>query len=214
MTQSFFIGYGFSGILIAFLARSNALAAILVAFFVVARGEERRHVLAQRHRHKIHRVRINPGVVHVTVNRVHRPPRLVEQTRVRAEIFSDHSPQDSQRVAECRRREDAGVEKSIVPQNSVAKGNEIVQDRAQIGHQHRRGSFVEDDAVDRQPHIESLVAQHGLVATNHIGHETETFLETGRRLGDHRGIETHTYPDGEPPAVAEPAEIHGRFITI
>jgi simple sugar transport system permease protein len=34
MTQSFFIGYGFSGILIAFLARNNALAAILVAFFV------------------------------------------------------------------------------------------------------------------------------------------------------------------------------------
>ena len=34
MTQSFFIGYGFSGILIAFLARNNALAAILVSFFV------------------------------------------------------------------------------------------------------------------------------------------------------------------------------------
>src|SRR6185503_13495073 len=33
------------------------LLLVLVAFFVVARGEERRHVLAQRHRHKIHRVR-------------------------------------------------------------------------------------------------------------------------------------------------------------
>ncbi|MCB1502663.1 MAG: ABC transporter permease [Bauldia sp.] len=34
MTQSFFLGYTFSGILIAFLARSNALIAILVAVFV------------------------------------------------------------------------------------------------------------------------------------------------------------------------------------
>ena len=34
MTQSFFLGYTFSGILIAFLARSNALIAILVAIFV------------------------------------------------------------------------------------------------------------------------------------------------------------------------------------
>jgi ABC-type uncharacterized transport system permease subunit len=34
MTQSFFLGYTFSGILIAFLARNNPLAAILVALFV------------------------------------------------------------------------------------------------------------------------------------------------------------------------------------
>jgi simple sugar transport system permease protein len=34
MTQSFFLGYTFSGILIAFLARNNALLAILVAVFV------------------------------------------------------------------------------------------------------------------------------------------------------------------------------------
>lgn len=34
MTQYFFVGYGFSGILIAFLARNNPLAAILVAFAV------------------------------------------------------------------------------------------------------------------------------------------------------------------------------------
>lgn len=34
MTQSFFVGYGFSGILIAFLARNNPLAAIVVALFV------------------------------------------------------------------------------------------------------------------------------------------------------------------------------------
>jgi general nucleoside transport system permease protein len=34
MTQSFFLGYTFSGILIAFLARSNALIAILVAVLV------------------------------------------------------------------------------------------------------------------------------------------------------------------------------------
>lgn len=34
MTQSFFLGYTFSGILIAFLARNNALLAILVAAFV------------------------------------------------------------------------------------------------------------------------------------------------------------------------------------
>ena len=34
MTQSFFLGYGFSGILIAFLSRNNPLAAILVSIFV------------------------------------------------------------------------------------------------------------------------------------------------------------------------------------
>lgn len=34
MTQSFFIGFGFSGILIAFLARNNPLAIVLVALFV------------------------------------------------------------------------------------------------------------------------------------------------------------------------------------
>ena len=34
MTQSFFVGYGFSGILIAFLARNNPIGAILVAFLV------------------------------------------------------------------------------------------------------------------------------------------------------------------------------------
>jgi simple sugar transport system permease protein len=34
MTQSFFMGYGFSGILIAFLARNNPLAAIPVAFLI------------------------------------------------------------------------------------------------------------------------------------------------------------------------------------
>lgn len=34
MTQSFFLGYGFSGILIAFLARNNPLAAIPVAFLL------------------------------------------------------------------------------------------------------------------------------------------------------------------------------------
>jgi simple sugar transport system permease protein len=34
MTQSFFVGYGFSGILIAFLARNNPLAAIPVAFLI------------------------------------------------------------------------------------------------------------------------------------------------------------------------------------
>ena len=34
MTQSFFLGYGFSGILIAFLARNNPLAAIAVALLV------------------------------------------------------------------------------------------------------------------------------------------------------------------------------------
>jgi simple sugar transport system permease protein len=34
MTQSFLLGYTFSGILIAFLARNNALLAILVAVFV------------------------------------------------------------------------------------------------------------------------------------------------------------------------------------
>lgn len=34
MTQSFFAGYGFSGILIAFLARNNPLAAIPVAFLI------------------------------------------------------------------------------------------------------------------------------------------------------------------------------------
>ena len=34
MTQSFFLGYGFSGILIAFLARNNPLAAIVVSLFV------------------------------------------------------------------------------------------------------------------------------------------------------------------------------------
>lgn len=34
MTQSFFVGYGFSGILIAFLARNNPLAVIPVAFLI------------------------------------------------------------------------------------------------------------------------------------------------------------------------------------
>ncbi len=34
LTQAFFAGYGFSGILIAFLARNNALAAVVVAFLV------------------------------------------------------------------------------------------------------------------------------------------------------------------------------------
>jgi general nucleoside transport system permease protein len=34
MTQSFFVGYGFSGILIAFLSRNNPLAAVLVSIFV------------------------------------------------------------------------------------------------------------------------------------------------------------------------------------
>ncbi len=34
MTQSFFVGYGFSGILIAFLARNNPLGAMLVGLFV------------------------------------------------------------------------------------------------------------------------------------------------------------------------------------
>jgi general nucleoside transport system permease protein len=34
MTQSFFVGYGFSGILIAFLARNNPLAAVPVAFLL------------------------------------------------------------------------------------------------------------------------------------------------------------------------------------
>ena len=34
MTQSFFLGYTFSGILIAFLARNNPIVAILVALFV------------------------------------------------------------------------------------------------------------------------------------------------------------------------------------
>jgi simple sugar transport system permease protein len=34
MTQSFFVGYGFSGILIAFMARNNPLGAVLVALFV------------------------------------------------------------------------------------------------------------------------------------------------------------------------------------
>ena len=34
LTQSFFVGYGFSGILIAFLARNNPLAAIPVAFLL------------------------------------------------------------------------------------------------------------------------------------------------------------------------------------
>ncbi len=34
MTQSFFFGYGFSGILIAFLARNNPIGVIVVAFFV------------------------------------------------------------------------------------------------------------------------------------------------------------------------------------
>ncbi len=34
MTQSFFIGYGFSGILIAFLARNNPIGATIVALFV------------------------------------------------------------------------------------------------------------------------------------------------------------------------------------
>jgi simple sugar transport system permease protein len=34
MTQSFFAGYGFSGILIAFLARNNPLAAVPVAFLI------------------------------------------------------------------------------------------------------------------------------------------------------------------------------------
>ena len=34
MTQSFFVGYGFSGILIAFLARNNPLLAIPVALFI------------------------------------------------------------------------------------------------------------------------------------------------------------------------------------
>jgi len=34
MTQSFFVGYGFSGILIAFIARNNPLGATLVAFFM------------------------------------------------------------------------------------------------------------------------------------------------------------------------------------
>jgi ABC-type uncharacterized transport system permease subunit len=34
MTQSFFFGYGFSGILIGFLARNNPIAVIFVAFFV------------------------------------------------------------------------------------------------------------------------------------------------------------------------------------
>jgi simple sugar transport system permease protein len=34
MTQSFFVGYGFSGILIGFLARNNAIAAVMVAFLV------------------------------------------------------------------------------------------------------------------------------------------------------------------------------------
>jgi simple sugar transport system permease protein len=33
-TQSFFVGYGFSGILIGFLARNNAIAAVVVAFLV------------------------------------------------------------------------------------------------------------------------------------------------------------------------------------
>lgn len=34
MTQSFFVGYGFSGILIGFLARNNAITAVIVAFLV------------------------------------------------------------------------------------------------------------------------------------------------------------------------------------
>ena len=34
MTQSFFVGYGFSGILIAFIARNNPLGAVFVALFV------------------------------------------------------------------------------------------------------------------------------------------------------------------------------------
>jgi ABC-type uncharacterized transport system permease subunit len=34
LTQSYFVGYGFSGILIGFLARNNPIAAILVAFLV------------------------------------------------------------------------------------------------------------------------------------------------------------------------------------
>jgi len=34
LTQSFFVGYGFSGILIAFIAQNNPLGAILVAFFI------------------------------------------------------------------------------------------------------------------------------------------------------------------------------------
>ena len=34
LTHSFFAGYGFSGILIAFLARNNALAAIATAFLI------------------------------------------------------------------------------------------------------------------------------------------------------------------------------------
>lgn len=34
MTQGFFVGYGFSGILIAFMARNNPIGAILVALFV------------------------------------------------------------------------------------------------------------------------------------------------------------------------------------
>jgi ABC-type uncharacterized transport system permease subunit len=34
MTQSFFVGYGFSGILIAFIARNNPVGAIAIAFFM------------------------------------------------------------------------------------------------------------------------------------------------------------------------------------
>jgi simple sugar transport system permease protein len=34
LTQGFFEGYGFSGVLIAFLARNNALAAAIVAFLI------------------------------------------------------------------------------------------------------------------------------------------------------------------------------------
>src|SRR5258705_4695214 len=93
---------------------------------------------------------------------------FVKEARIRAEILPDHPPKNSKSVARVVRREDAGIEESVVIHNAVAELDEIVEHRPEIGDQHRRRSAIVNDPVHGHTQFEFLVAKHRLVTADDI----------------------------------------------
>src|SRR5215208_4210646 len=61
--------------------------------------------------------------------------RFVEETSIGPEILSHHAPQNPQRVPQILRREYAGVEETVIARDSIAEGNEIVENRTKVGNE-------------------------------------------------------------------------------
>ena len=106
------------------------------------------------------------------------------------------------------------TKKAVVVHDSIAERDEIVEHRTKVGNENRRRAALDNNSIDRESQLEFLIAQHGLVSTDHVGHESEASLQPLRGLRDHRRIKADSNTDREPPAIAQAAEIHRRLIPV